>query len=539
MDHTADLAKLEKDIYDNFGEARRLSSGCSFWNDAGALIAFMSSDEIEKVPSPLRDRRIFPGMSSNVFLAMSRQALFTTLVLIAKYGNHEDFASWSAAHSLPQTVSNLPVYISGLSQSAQAIECWFHVMRALQLLANHRILLKDEIHDDLFGHDSETDKLGHWQVGWVTKQSVERYESLKSIAPLPYRMEAPSQGTLHHLCGFYRGLSLSKSMKQALATALSLGYSLLLLSEIHRIQKPERIATYISADALLANLFDVSIGLPSPTSEELVLGTNTDQPLFFRAYESVSKLLGMLWTPEAVLEKDANEFLNEFIFDPRIDMLPLVSLGYKQVILRGSQDGCVIFDDLGPLIPVLVAEQLLASGQLRRITGEAFRTYVETIVQRQGLCHFRATRVEEERVQIGDIDVGFVKDGCLCLVECKDVSPYPTASWDKKEEILRSIKHKKKGYMGWLASSMKLQEHFSKSSNLAELAAEKGFNALEVKEVLALVVTNRPIFIYLVPEIFLASSIPRVMIIDEFEILLSQRWHDIYPDHMSVVGAIA
>lgn len=162
---------------------------------------------------------------------------------------------------------------------------------------------------------------------------------------------------------------------------------------------------------------------------------------------------------------------------------------------------------------------------------------MENIVQRQGLRHFRATRVEEDGLQIGDIDVGFVKDGCLCLVEGKDVSPYPTASWDKKEETLRSIRHKKKGYMGWLTTSMKLHKHFSEPSNLAELAAEKRFNASEVKAVLAVVVTNRPVFIYLVPEIFLTSSIPRVMIVEEFEILLSQRWHDVYPEHMSVVGA--
>jgi hypothetical protein len=346
MGRTADLVKLEKDLYYNLEEAKRLSSGCSFWNDAGILITFMSNDEIKGVTSPLRDRRIFPGMPSDVFLSMSRQALFTTLVLIAKHGNQEGFASWSAAHSLPRTASNLPTYVSRLSKSAQATKCWFHVARALQLLANHRVLLKDEIHDDLFGYDRKTDKLGDWRVGWVTKQSVERYESLKSIAPLAYRMEAPSQGTLHRLCGFYRGLSLRQSMKQALATVISLGYSLFLLLQIHRIQKPEQIATFISVNALLTNLFDVSIGLPSPTSEELVLGTNTDQPLFFRAYESVSKLLGTLWPPEAAPEKDANEFLNEFIFNPSTDTLPLVSMGYKQVILRGSQDGCVMFDDL-------------------------------------------------------------------------------------------------------------------------------------------------------------------------------------------------
>jgi len=78
MEHTADLSELEQDIHRNLEEAIHLSSRCSFWNDAGTLIAFMSNDEVKRVPLPLRDRRIFPGMPVDVFLAMSRQALFTT-----------------------------------------------------------------------------------------------------------------------------------------------------------------------------------------------------------------------------------------------------------------------------------------------------------------------------------------------------------------------------------------------------------------------------------------------------------------------------
>lgn len=200
----------------------------------------------------------------------------------------------------------------------------------------------------------------------------------------------------------------------------------------------------------------------------------------------------------------------------------MLNVFLSKVILKGSYDGCVIFDDLGPLIPVLVSEQLLGGGKLRQITGEAFRKRVESIVQRRGLHPFRATRVEEAGLQIGDVDVGFLKDGCLCLVECKDVSPYPTASWDKEEEVFRSIRHKKKGYMGWLESSMRLQRHFSKPSNLATLATQKGFDVSQVKAVLGVVVTNRPVFAYLVPDILLTPSIPRVMIVDEFETVLSQ-----------------
>lgn len=40
---------------------------------------------------------------------------------------------------------------------------------------------------------------------------------------------------------------------------------------------------------------------------------------------------------------------------------------------------------------------------------------------------------------IGDVDVGFMKADCLCLIECKDVAPYPSLLLDKEKEVLRKV----------------------------------------------------------------------------------------------------
>jgi len=79
--------------------------------------------------------------------------------------------------------------------------------------------------------------------------------------------------------------------------------------------------------------------------------------------------------------------------------------------------------------------------------------------------------------------------------------------------------------MGWLNTSNDLQKYFQNKFNLKKLAKEKGFDFNQIKGILGIIVTNRPIFIYLTADILLTDIIPKVMIIDEFERFLSSEWY--------------
>ena len=527
MEHDAELARLEMKVSKHFNKAKKLSKKCSFWNDAGILIALISNREVLGHPSPL-DNAIFPELPPHVFHQMSRQALFASLVLLAKYGQKEDFWSWEAKSQLAIRASDHPQYRIDLTRLKNPCDIWVSVMRANLSLANHRLVMKGKIYDSLFGTGDDTCMFGGSLVGQTTAKSVERYESLKLVSPLAYRFESPSQGPIHRLCNYYGSVTRNPNLKHKLAKILSFGYSLYLLARIHRMQKPEQIATIMSTDAIFVNLFDASIGLPVPTVEEQLLDTDTAQPLFFRAHESVCKLLGLAHLrPDPGIKNEVWGLFKRFVFNPISYAEPLVALPYNCVILQVTDDGCVFFDAIEQLIPSLVADRLLEGGELRKLQGEAFRSHIESIVKSHGINPFRVSKVKREGATIGDVDVGLVKDGYLCLIECKDVAPYPTLLLDEENEMLRSITHRGKGYMGWVNKNIQLQKYFQEPQNLKKLAQEKNFEPTQIKKIIGFIVTNRPVFIYLTPDMFLTSSIPRVMITDELQMLLSERWDKI------------
>lgn len=534
MEHKTEINKLEKESSDYIEKARKISKKCSFWNDAGILTALISKQLFARNKSPLRDNNMFPHMSVEFFDQMSRQSVFTAIALIAKYGEREEFDNWAAKSKSPLLPP--PNFSFNFKRAKEACDIWVNVMRANLALAHHRLLMKDKIYDGLFGKDSEIAIFGDSRVGLTTKKSVERFEQLKLVSPLTYRWEAPSQGTLSSLCNFYSKMALGSKEKLELAQVLSFSYALFLLSKIHRSHN-QTIATFMSLNAVVVNMCETSFGLPPPTEEETLLGINTDQPLFFRAYESVSKLLGIIVSPNemAIGNRDIWNFLRKIVFNPLTDPEPLVSLPSKHVILQATSDACVFFDDIGVMIPALTIEQLLSTGKLRNLQGELFRQYIESITKRHGISPFRVKRVKDENILIGDVDVGFVKNGYLCLVECKDVTPYPSMALDKEQEILRSIQHKNKGYMGWIEKNLKLQKYFLDSRNLAKLAAEKRFNPNPIKAVLGVVVTNRPVFTYLNQNMLLTPSIPKIMIVDEYAMLLSNEWKNIIPEQTLII----
>jgi len=539
MEHKAELAKLERSISRHFKKAKNVAEQCTFWNDAGILDSLTSNEKVLGHQSPLRDNAVFPKLPPDLFRQMSRQALFAAMVLLARYGEKERFTSWLEKSQISIKISDLPTYRIDLSRLRNPCDVWLSIMRAYLSIANHRLLVKDKIYGDLFEDEGDTRVFGGILVQRVTAQSVDRYEELKKIHPFPYRFESPSQGPIHSLCSYYSDAAQNQNAKHELAKILSFGYSLYLLSRIHRSQKPKQTVTFLSPNAIFNNLFHITIGLPGPTAEEQLLDTDTDQPLYPRAYESVCKLLGLIsLRPSTGIEKEIWGLFKRFVFNPMIYQEPLVAVPLNCVILQPTEDGCVFFDDVGKLIPSLVADYLLQSGKLQNFKGEAFRSYIEGVVRSRGLKPFRVSKIKREGTVIGDVDVGFVKDGSLCLVECKDVSPYPAFLLDREHEVLRSITHSDKGYMGWVNRTMKLQQYFSEPENLKKLAKEKNFDPTEVEKVVSFIVSNRPIFTYLTPDMFLTSSIPRVMIIDELEILLSEQWLDILPQSTISMGYV-
>lgn len=535
MEHKTEMDKLEKEFSDYVEKARKISKKCSFWNDAGVLTALISQQLFARNKSPLRDNNIFPHMSAAFFDQMSRQSVFTAIALIAKYGEREEFDNWAAKSKSPLLP---PTNFSfNFKRAKEACDIWVNIMRANLSLAHHRLLMKDKIYGRLFGKERETGIFGDSRVGLTTKKSVERFEQLKQVSPLTYRWEAPSQGTLVSLCNFYSKMAKGHKEKLELAQVLSFSYALFLLSKIHRSYN-QAIASLMSLNAVVMNLCETHFGLPPPTEEETLLSINTDQPLFFRAYESVSKLLGIIPSPNetAMENKDVWNLLRKVIYNPLTDPEPLVSLTPKCVILQATSDGCVFFDDVGVMIPVLTTEQLLSTGKFKNLQGELFRQYIERITKRHGISPFRVKRVKDGNILIGDVDIGFVKNGYLCLVECKDITPYPSMALDKEQEILRSIQHKSKGYIGWIEKNFELQKYFSDPRNLLKLAAEKRFNPNQIKVILGVVVTNRPVFTYLNQNMLLTPSIPKIMIVDEYEMLLSNEWKNIIPEQTLIIN---
>ncbi|MBE9569248.1 MAG: hypothetical protein IMF11_01360 [Proteobacteria bacterium] len=534
MEHRAELAKLQKEISRHFDRAKELAKRCSFWNDAGILDALVSNDEVSGHKSPLRDNAVFPELPVDLFRQMSRQALFAAIALLARYGKKEDFASWLNKSQMSIKVSDLPTYAIDLSSLKNPCDIWVSLMRGYLALANHRLLTKDRICRKLFGVEGDICTYEGSRVQRLTAESLRRYEWLKTVSPLPYRLEAPSQGPAHRLCSYYGPIAKSQAAKSELCKILSFGYSLYLLSRIHRIQKPNQTLTFLSPAAIFSNLFDVSFGLPGPTDEEQLLGTDTAQPLYHRACQSVRKLLGLpLISPDSVSEQEIRALFRRFVFNPMIYRDPFVTLPYDSVILQATADGCVFFDDVGALIPAFVAEKLLETGKLRNLQGEAFRSQVEKIVRSNDLIPFRVSTVKRNGKIIGDVDVGFVKAGCLCLVECKDVAPYPSLLLDNEKEVLRTVTHREKGYMGWVNRNLEIQKFFAEPQNLLRLARDKHFDPKQIKRILGFIVSNRPVFVYLTPDMFLTGSIPKVMVKEELQILLSEDWHNILPEALT------
>jgi len=524
------LAELEKEILGHLDKAKKLASRCSFWNDVAILDALISNEEVLGHKSPLRDKAIFPELPSDLFQQTSRQVLFAATALIARYGEIEDFTSWSSRSQTLIKISHIPTFRISLSRLRNPCNIWVSLMRAYLALGNHRLLTKDVICEDLFVNTGGTCLYENSRVRVLTARSVKRYEALKKYSPFSYRFEALSQGQIHSLCKYYGPIAKGQKEKYELSKILSFGYSLYLLARIHRIQKPNQIMTFLSTDAIFANLFDAAIGLPGPTDEEKILGTNTDQPLYYRAQDSVNKLLGLAFLKvDSDIRRKVLELFEIFVFDPMSYKDPFLTLPYNCVILQPTSDGCVFFDDVEKLIPVLVADRLLDTGKLRGLQGEAFRNQIEDIVRSSGYSPFRVSEVKVNDRIIGDVDVGFIKDDCLCLIECKDVVPYPLLLLDNKEDILRTINHRDKGYISWIDKNLKIQEYFSAPQNLTKLGRDKRFDNKLIKKVTGFIVSNRPIFIYLTPDIFLTSSIPKIMIKEELQVLLNEQWDAILP----------
>jgi len=95
----------------------------------------------------------------------------------------------------------------------------------------------------------------------------------------------------------------------------------------------------MSLAAIYRNLCEVSGGILSATKEEELLNTEIDQPLFFRAYESVSKVLNLLESlNKLTFENDVVELLKKYVYDPKLNPDPFVSLPNNHVILKAGSD---------------------------------------------------------------------------------------------------------------------------------------------------------------------------------------------------------